>query len=145
MSTNRSASYPATQGRSYSDPLVISYNLGTHDFGAGGDALAIPVPAGMSRFKVLEVAVSATEDFTAVSTPAFVRIGTAADADAFVEADLGTLEDTDAFGLRDDTDAIKYDDFGDADGLDQLEVAFVAPTGGSPAGTGHVNIAIAWF
>ncbi len=136
--------------RDYAGGLPVSYNLGLHDFGSGGDALAIPVPGGFTKGRIREIAVSATETFTAVTTPGYVRIGTGADPDKFAELSLGTTADTDAVSAAAQDGAMKDGDglgpgVFNADGLTQLEVALVAPTGGTPAGIGHVNVAIEWF
>lgn len=125
----------------YNNPYVVTYSFGEHDFGAGGDALAIKAPNGFTGGRIIDVGVAVTETFTADTTPAYVRIGTSTDADAYVELNMGTAADTDYYNTQDDTDALI-----DADVTDtQLEVAFVAPTGGSPAGKGYVNVVIAWF
>lgn len=138
---------------SYDNPLRVSYNMGIHDFGAGGDALALQRPVGRNFARVEEIHVAVTETFTADTTPGYVRIGTASDADKFAELAMGTAADTDGYGTNDDTDAIKaagkeidLDNDGDAGAsLDQLEVAFVAPTGGTPAGQGYVTIVMSWW
>ena len=125
---------------SYSNPHVATYTFGEHDFGAGGDALAIKSPKGFESGRIVDIGVMVTETFTAVTTPAFVRLGTATDPDAYAELNLGTAVNTDYYNTRDDTDAVIQGDITEA----QIEVAFVAPTGGTPAGRGHVNIIIAW-
>jgi len=126
---------------SYSNPLVITYNLGLHDFGTAGDALAIKAPSGYASGRIMDIGVAVTETFTATTTPAYVRLGTTTDADAYAELNMGTAADTDYYNTQDDTDAII-----DADVTStQIEVALVAPTGGTPAGIGHVHVTIAWF
>jgi hypothetical protein len=125
----------------YDNPLTITYSLGEHDFGAGGDALAIKAPAGFEHGRIRDIGVMVTETFNQVTTPGYVRMGTAADADAYAELNMAAAADTDYYNVRDDTDAII-----DANVTDtQIEVALVAPTGGTPAGKGHVNIVIDWF
>ena len=126
---------------SYSNPLVITYNLGLHDFGTAGDALAIKAPSGYASGRIMDIGVAVTETFTATTTPAYVRLGTTTDADAYAELNMGTAADTNYYNTQDDTDAII-----DADVTStQIEVALVAPTGGTPAGIGHVHVTIAWF
>ena len=126
---------------SYADPLTITYSLGLHDFGAGGDALAIKAPAGYEHGRIKDVGVMVTETFTNTTTPAYVRLGTTGDADAYVQLDMGTAADTNYYNTQDDTDAIINGDVTNT----QIEVALVAPTGGTPAGIGWVNIVIDWF
>ena len=54
---------------------------------------------------------------------------------------MGTAADTDYHNTQDDTDAIISASVTNA----QIEVALVAPTGGTPAGKGHVTVVIGWF
>lgn len=137
----------------YDNALPISYNLGLIDFGAGTVALAIQPPVGKTFGRIEDIHVAVTETFTTDTTPGYVRIGTASDADKFAELNMGTAAATDGFSTRDDSDAIKAAglriDLGrDGDSgaaLDQLEVAAVAPTGGTPAGIGYVTVVISWF
>lgn len=138
---------------SYDQPILMSYPLGDHDYGAGGDALAIQPPAGVSFGRIIDIHGAVKETFTAVTTAAFVRIGTAGDPDKFAELNFGTAADTDGFSTRDDPDAIKdagkfIDLARDGDSgaaLDQLEVALVAPTGGTPAGIASTVVMIGWW
>ena len=146
-------------GIHYDNPMRITYNLGLHDYGAAGDALAIPVPliqgvALATMCRIESIALSATETFTAVTTGAFVRIGTAADADKFAELAVGTLADTNGLDLTADSTELKDNNYGgkgvvllnsSGENITQLEVALVAPTGGTPAGIAHTNITIAWW
>lgn len=125
----------------YSNPKTVTYSLGEHDFGAGGDALAIKAPRGYENGRIVDVGVMVTETFTADTTPGYVRLGTASDANAYAELNMGTAADTDYYNTQDDTDAIISADVTS----DQIEVALVAPTGGTPAGKGYVNIVIDWF
>lgn len=137
----------------YDNPLTVSYSMGEHDFGAGGDALAIQRPYGTNFARLREIHVAVTETFTADTTAGFVRVGTASDADKFAELNMGLAADTDGWGTNDDNDAIKaagnqidLDRDGDSGAsLDQLEVNFVAPTGGTPAGKGYVTLVIDWW
>lgn len=124
----------------YDNPLTVTYNLGTIDFGAGDEALAIRAPAGVDYGRIRHVGVAVSETFTNTTTAAFIRIGTASDPDAYVEMDMGEAADTDYYCERDDTDAIIEEEVTDT----QLEVALIAPTGGTPAGIGSVNIVIDW-
>jgi hypothetical protein len=125
----------------YDNPFRVTYNLGTIDFGAGDEALAIRAPAGFSNGRLRHIGVVVKETFTNTTTEAFVRIGTATDADAYAELAMGTAADTNYYCERDDTDAI-IDEWVDDT---QLEVACIAPTGGTPAGIGDVHIVIDWF
>lgn len=139
---------------SYDNALAISYNFGSHDFGAGAGAHAIQRPYGKKFARIEEIHLGPiTETFNAVTTPGFVRVGTASDADKFAELNCGTAAATDGYGTNDDPDAIKaagkaidLDRAGDSGAsMDQLEVTFVAPTGGTPAGIAVVTVVISWY
>ena len=121
--------------------MIVNYSLGIHDFGAGGDALAIKPPRNVTWGEIIDVGVMVTETFTADTTPGYVRVGTATDADAYAELNMGTAADTNYYNVRDDTDAIKDVEIPSST---QIEIALVAPTGGTPAGAGYVNIIIEW-
>jgi hypothetical protein len=138
----------------YDAPKQQSYNFGSHDFGAGAGAHAIQRPVGMVSGRVAEIHVGPiTEVFNAVTTPGYVRIGTAADADKFAELNMGAAAVSDGYGTNDDPDAVKdagkfIDLNRDGDSgacLDQLEVTFVAPTGGTPTGIGVVAVMMEWW
>jgi len=125
---------------SYSIPNVVTYTFSAIDFGAGNSATAIKAPGGAGDGVILDIGVAVTETFNQVTTPGYVRIGTASDADAFAQLNMAAAAATDYFNTQDDTDAIIDQTVPNT----QLEVAFVAPTGGTPAGIGTVNIVIAW-
>ena len=146
-------------GISYDNPMRITYNLGQHDYGAGGDALAIPVPLiqgvrRAQRCRIESIALLATETFNAVTTQAFVRVGDGSDADKYAELGAGTLADTNGLDLTEESTELKDNGYGgkgvvdvstSGENISQLEVALVAPTGGTPAGIAHTSITIAWW
>jgi hypothetical protein len=126
----------------YATPLTISHTFTSHDFGAGNGAVSIKGPKG-KRGYIEEIIAYATETFNAVTTPAYIRIGTGSDADAYAEANLGTTAATDTFvASQNDVDAIIDHNIPEND---QIEVAFIAPTGGTPAGIANVTIVISWY
>lgn len=125
----------------YPYPIHASYNWPSHDFGAGAGAVSFKGPPG-KKGKLLDVGVHVTETFNAVTTPGYVRVGTAADPDAYAELNMGAAADTNTWNTQDDTDAIIDPDL-PAD--TQIEVAFVAPTGGTPAGIGTPFVIVAWY
>ena len=127
---------------SYSDGPVITYTLSAVDFGAGTTNHAIKAPEGFEKGRIIDVGVAVSELFTNVTTAAFVRIGTGADPDAYVELDMGVAAATDYYNTQDDTDAIIDAVIPSAT---QVEVACIAPTGGTPAGIGDVHITVRWF
>lgn len=146
--------------QSYDNPLVLSYSFGIHDFGSGGDALAIKRPALgrdgrlATQCRIMAIHVAATETFNAVTTAGRIEVGTASDSDKFAEKSLGTLADTNGLDITDPETELFDNGYGgrgvilldeSGENIDQLEVTFVAPTGGTPAGQGYVMIAVAWW
>ncbi len=126
---------------SYSDPRPYTYSFGEIDFGAGGDALVVTGPSG-KQGSVKEILVSATETFNADSAEGAVKLGSSAAGAQYVDMGLGTLADGADQRLT-DTAADLVSDALPAD--TDIHVTFVAPTGGTPAGKGFVQIMIEWY
>lgn len=127
---------------SYANPQRITYTFPSHDFGAGAGATSFKGPLGKEGY-IEEITLVSTETFTTTTTPAYIRLGTASDADAYAEANLGTTAATDTFvATQNDKDAI-IQPVVPADA--QVEVAFIAPTGGTPAGIGVASVTVAWY
>ena len=128
--------------RGFGPPRTITYNLGLQDFGDTTDVdLAIKAPRGAAWGELLDVGVAVTEVFNEPTTPAYIRLGTATDADAYAELNMGTAAATDYWNTQDDPNAIINAKIPDT----QVEVALIAVTGASPTGIGYVSITIAWY
>lgn len=126
----------------YPDLHVVTYKFASHDFGGGAGATSFKAPRGFSNGRILDVGLmDITETFTNTTTPAYVRVGTAGDADAYAQLDCGVAAATDTYNTQDDTDAIIEPDIGNS----QIEVAFVAPTGGTPAGIASAYVVVGWY
>lgn len=121
----------------------ITYAYAGIDFGAGDKAASFQGPKNMVG-KLRDIVLpNCTEVFNSVTTEAQIKIGTASNDDAYALANLGDLAATDTFvASQDDTDAI-IDDAIPAD--TQVEVAFIAPTGGTPTGIADVQIVVDWY
>lgn len=128
----------------YANPQQrITYTYSGIDFGAGDKAASFQGPKGMAGKLKDIVLPNVTEVFNEVTTPGYVRIGTASDADHYAEANLASTGATDTFvATQDDTDALIITDI-PAD--TQVEVAFIAPTGGTPTGIADVQIVVEWY
>lgn len=125
----------------YDNPRTLTIPLGSVNFGSNS-ASSFKLPKGL-RGRLVDVGVISTTLFTAVTTGAFVNIGTGEDPDAYASlGSLGALAATDTFNTVNDPEAIINPDL-PAD--TQIEVAFVAPTGGSPAGVGLVYVVVDVF
>lgn len=114
---------------SYGNPNRYAYHMGT-----AADVLSVQGPKG-KRGTLKDILVSASATFTAGS----VKVGTAADDDAYASFAFGALADTDSVAATDgsDPDAI-IDPEIPAD--TQVEITYA--NGG--AGAGPVTVIIDW-
>lgn len=128
----------------YSNPLSITYDFGQHDFGAGSDTHDIKGPPGM-KGRVRNVLLKkVTEAFTATTTPAYIRVGTTADADKYVEVSCATTAiDGVVSAAPNPATYLPANTEIEADSI--VRTSFIAPTGGTPAGIGEVQITIDWY
>lgn len=128
---------------SYSLPNRREYCFPAVNFGSGS-AQSIKGPRG-KKGTLVDIHVACTTLFTAVTTPAYVQVGTAATPAANAQLALGTLAATDALSAIGSTVGTAYTLTTATIAADtQVEVTFVAPTGGSPAGVGTVHVVIDW-
>lgn len=131
----------------YDNPVVCNYSFGSLAFGGSGSAWAVKPPPNLKRGKVVDIQVQVSVLFTAVTTAAYIGLGLSADDDYYAKLSMGTAAATDAFGIGN----VGYDVavfrsiHMTIDAISQVEVVFVAATGGTPAGTGVPNITIAWW
>ena len=136
---------------SYSDPLVNqTYQLASHDFGAGAGTNSFKAPAGFTRGRITDIGVgNITEAFTSVTTAGQVQLGDGTDVDKYAQLEVANGTGSgigDTYNVRNDSNAIIEADIlvSDLTG-GQLEFTYVAPTGGTPAGIGEPNVTIDWF
>lgn len=127
----------------HSPPVTISYHLGSINFAGAPAAQALRGPKGMTG-RLRDVFIMASTAFTADTTPAKIKIGTASDDDAYALVEVPVTAATDTFmASYHDTN---WELSSDPIALDtQIEVAFVAPTGGAATGTGLVTVVMDWF
>lgn len=126
----------------YANPKQkITYSFGKVDFSAASLS-RIRGPKGLQG-RLRDVEVGGDTLFTSTTTPAHIKIGTGASATAYADLTLGTLAADAAWVASNDqpTGITATSLPADTDVL----IAFTAPTGGSPAGKGFVNISIDWF
>lgn len=136
---------------SYENPNRIKYSFPMLDFGSGGEVYTIKGPKGKAG-RIYDYGVDAPlETFTAVTLPAYVSVGSVADADLYGdELSMGTLaNDGGTKSLRTTyTDreilagAVLLDATVPADTIIALHCT--APTGGTPAGMAHPFLIIDW-
>lgn len=132
------------RNNTYSNPLSITYDLGQHDFGAGGDTHDIKGPPGAKGRLRNVLLKKVSEAFTATTTPAYINVGTTADADKHASISCATTA-IDAV-LSKDPAAEDPDTYNTEIAADEIvRTTFVAPTGGTPAGIGEVQLTIDWY
>ena len=130
---------------SYDNPRVQTYAMGAFDFGTAGDALAIPVPDGMSRCRIDYINAMASETFNGTAK---VEIGTAGDANRYAELNLLTLAYTNGLSMDKDTEAFDIGQGGKGvvdiatEAITQLEVVLTAAT---TTGIAYTQIVISWW
>ena len=122
-----------------------------HDFGAGGDIYYFKGPKG-KKGKLVDYGVHhPTETFTADTLPAYVSVGTAADADAYgEELSMGLLAaDAGSKSVRTETVGDEIDNYILPAGLSmpkdtKFGIHCTAPTGGTPAGIAQPFCIVDW-
>jgi len=125
---------------SYSDPRPYAYSY-YHDFGAAGEAMIMRGPKG-KQGTIKEIEVEAIELFTATTTEAYIRLGSAAAGYEYVNMGLGTLADGAQTRLTDvSADLVLAALPADTD----IHITLVAPTGGTPGGKAHYHIMVEWY
>lgn len=132
----------------YDNLKEISYTFPSVNFATGSSQkMKIPRTAGMAR--VLDMLVSATILFTQVTTPAIVQVGDGVTPDIFASLTIGGLAANSTIGGSDQTGGIFKavylgGNYNSGAGLHDLVATFVAPTGGTPAGTATVIIVVGY-
>lgn len=135
----------------YDNPLHLTYTYPALAFGGASSSSTIKPPRGKKQANIEEIHVAVTVLFTAVTTPAFIRLGYTADNDYYAELNMGTAAASAGYGTSDITASNpifrKIDLANDPTPgvLTGVLVNFVAATGGSPAGTGTVAITLGWY
>jgi len=128
---------------SYANPDRRFYFFAAVDYGAGDSAQSIQGPKGKAG-KLVDIHLAATETFNSVTTDGYTDIGTAADPNAYAHFVQGDLADTDSVSGEDGVTDTDWLIDADIPADTQVEVTFVAPTGGTPTGIANVVIVIDW-
>lgn len=131
--------------------MRMHYNFPLLDFGTAGEDYYVIGPKG-KKGKLVDYGVHhVTETFTATTLPAYVSVGTAADADAYGDeismgttaADAGSVSVRSLYSGEDIYTYIL--DAGLSLPADtKLRLVCTAPTGGTPAGMAHPFMIIDW-
>lgn len=126
---------------SYSNPLYpVTYSF-TVNHASGNVTKTIKAPPGVETGAIRFVHAAATVAFTAVTTPGAVQAGISGQLTKYLNMPLGTLAAN--ASLSSTKAQIIQERINVADG--DLLITFVAPTGGTPAGTADYEIHIDWF
>lgn len=132
--------------------MRMHYFFGTHDFGAGGEIFYVLGPKGR-KGKLVDYGVHhVTEAFTADTLPAYVSVGTAADADAYgdelsmatIAIDVGSRSVRTLYRDPDDIDNFILDAGLSLPADTKVGLHCTAPTGGTPAGIAQPFMIIDW-
>lgn len=131
----------------YANPFPRTYVFDDINFATSTTA-KFKGPKGLEG-RVRDISVNGQVLFTAVTTPAYVRVGKAdnsADA-AYAEVPLGTLAAGGVIVATQDAPSTwrKTGAAGILPMNTEIKMSFVAPTGGTPAGTGDVTVTVDWF
>jgi hypothetical protein len=140
----------------YDNPYPVTYVYPALAFGGASSASTIKPPkrsAGSGTMKngiIHDIHVAVTVLFTAVTTPAFVRLGYSADHDYYAELNMGAAAASAGINAGEQSTypifrAIDLANDPTPGALTAVLLNFVAATGGSPAGTGTTMINIGWY
>lgn len=128
------------------------YQFGLHDFGNGGEIFLVTGPKG-KKGKVIDYGIHhCTETFTATTLPAYVSVGTAADADAYGEelsmatfaADAGSRSVMTVVNSPAERDTYMLAASLSLPADTAVGLHVTAPTGGTPAGMAQPFMIIDW-
>lgn len=137
--------------RGYDNPRFFPYVYPALAFGGASSSTTILPPPGLSQGYILDIHAAVTVLFTAVTTPAFVRVGYSGNNAYYAELSMGVAAASAGYNRRSATltpatpRKIDMNNDPTTGVLTSLLVNFVAATGGSPAGTATVTIGIEWF
>lgn len=130
---------------SYSNPLQVTYGFGNLNFVTGAGTYKVKPPPRLTAGGVKDIHVRVTTLFTAVTTPAYVRVGNAADNAKYAELNMGTAAANAAYNSRDIAGVLKANINLTKDAITDVDVRVIAPTGGAPAGVGYLDVVIGWW
>lgn len=133
---------------SYENPRHSNYVFPALAFGGATSASTIKPPLRLNQGNIVDIHVGATVLFTQVTTAAHVLLGYAGDTDYYADLTMGAAAASAGYNLRDAGSIYrKIDLLNDTvpGVLTGVLVSFIAATGGTPAGTGTVNVLIDWF
>lgn len=133
----------------YDNLTPVCYQFAAVDFGAGDSTKKLKIPRGAQMARVLDILLTASETFTQTTTPGIVQVGDGTTADKFAAMTIGALASGSTLGAG-DVDGGLYKavylayDYNSGDGLHDLILTCVGPTGGTPAGIADVIVIVGY-
>lgn len=133
----------------YDNMKTVTYSFPAKSFASGTTTAKLKVPRSVQMARVLDILVSGTTTFTQVTTPAEINVGDGTDPAKFAGLTVGALAAGTTLGGGDVTNGVRKSDYlagnyNSGDGLHDLTVTFVAPTGGTPAGVADVLVVVGY-
>lgn len=138
---------------SYSNPVRLSYSFGLYAFTAAITSLVKPPPR-VNQGRVVDIHTRVTITFNQVTTPAFVNIGISGTDTKYASLNMGAAAAGAAYNFRDTGGATNYNEAAAVissdinfarDGVTTTQIKVVPMTGGTPQGTGYLDVSFAWF
>lgn len=131
----------------YDDLVPVSYRYSAVNLASGNVSKKLKVPRGATLGRVLDILMEASVTFTQVTTPAVIQVGDGTTADAFASLTVGALASGSTLGGGDVAGGVfkavyLAGNYNSGDGLHDLILTCVAPTGGTPAGTADIIIVV---
>lgn len=130
---------------SYTNPLVVTYGFGNLNFVTGAGTYKVKPPKRLTAGGVKDIHVRVTTLFTQVSTPAYVRVGNATSNAQYAELNMGAAAANSAYNSSDVAGSLKANINLTRDNITDVDIRVIAPTGGSPAGVGYLDVVIGWW
>lgn len=131
----------------YDNLRTVTYSYAAVNFASGNATHKVAVPRGCQMARVLDIMIEATVTFTQTTTPGLVQVGDGTTAAKFAQLSAGGTASGSTVGSGDQAIWISNylkGNYNSGAGLHDLTITFVAPTGGTPAGTGNVFITIGY-
>ncbi|MGH2903918.1 MAG: hypothetical protein ACRDK7_10090 [Solirubrobacteraceae bacterium] len=128
---------------SYSNPKRVNYSYPAQNF-TTPITRQIKPPKGCTHGNVVDIHMSVTTTFTQTTTPGFVKIGDGTTDDKYASLNMGAAAAGAAYNVGDGGTIAKGGIDLDRDNISAITLKTVAPTGGTPAGVGDLNVTIEW-
>lgn len=140
------------EAASYSRAIYQTFSFGLLNFDSGDLTNFFVPPPRCTGGRVADCHCRATVTFAGATTTPLINIGTAATAAKYATANFGTLASGSAAsfatlgGTPYNEALLVFSDINfDRDGVTKVQAQVKAPTGAGHAGTGFLDVLMAWF